>query len=162
MIRRTRASTFSLAVAAALLLSACADNTPNPTDVARAVIFVSVDPTPVIAVASTRIGATFSARFKAVIKETAGQGGEVRGVRATLYDEVTGVPVGFLFYDTADMIVFVGEERVEAGGTLEVPIQIDYAIPGDINAKAARLHVSVDLEDDKGNAVNASALVKVE
>ena len=161
MIRRTRASIGSLAIAAAVFLPACSD-TPNPTGVPRAFITLSVDPTPVIAVPSTRVGAAFSARFKLVIKETAGQGGEVKGVRATLYDEVTGALVGSLYYDTADMIVFVGEERVEAGGTLEVPIQIDYVIPQDVNAKAARLHANVDFEDDKGNAVNATILVKVE
>ena len=159
---RSRESLWRVAVATALLAPACGSNTPSPTEVARAVITVSVDPTPVPAVASNRFGTTFSARFKVVIKETAGQGGEVQAVKTTLYDEVSGFPVGVVNYDSADLVVFVGAKRVEAGGSLEVPIQIDYAIPGDATAKAARLNAVVELKDDKGNAVTASILVRVE
>jgi hypothetical protein len=56
----------------------------------------------------------------------------------------------------------VGEKRVEANGTLTVPIQIDYTIPNDATAKAARLTAVVDLKDDKGNPVSGSILVKVQ
>jgi hypothetical protein len=128
----------------------------------RAVITVTVDPNPVTAVAATRLGSTFSARFKVVITEIAGQGGEVQKVTTTLYDEVSGAVVGSVLYDSADLVVFVGSKRVEASGTLTVPIQIDYFIPNDATAKAARLVAVVDLKDDKGNAVSASILVKVE
>jgi len=159
---RSRESLWRVAVAAALLAPACGSNTPSPTDVERAAITLSVDPTPVVAVASNRFGTTFSARFKVVIKETAGQGGEVQAVKTTLYDEVSGFPVGVVNYDSADLLVFVGAKRVEAGASLEVPIQIDYVIPSDATAKAARLNAIVELKDDKGNAVTASILVKVE
>jgi hypothetical protein len=161
MFCRSRKSWACVALAAALLAPGC-NSTPSPTAVARAVIVVSIDPTPVLAVVSSRAGTAFSARFRVVIKEVAGQGGEVQEVRTTLYDEISGVPVGAVNYDSADMVVFVGEKRVEAGGTLEVPIQIDYVIPNDVTQKAARLNAYVELKDDKDNLVSASILVRVE
>jgi hypothetical protein len=150
-----------LAVGSILLAAACGNNVVSPTDVLRAQITVGTDPNPVTVVASTRIGTTFSARFKVVITETAGQGGEVQAVNSTLYDDSTGLIVGLVDYDTADLLVFVGEKRVEAKGKLEVPIQIDYAIPSDPLQKAARLQVLVTLKDDRGNLVSSSVLVKV-
>lgn len=162
MSRRSRKWWPGLALAAALIAPACGSSTPNPTSIPRAVITVTVDPNPVPAVASTRVGTTFSARFKVLITETAGQGGDVQSVKTALYDEISGVLVGSVFYDTADLVVFVGSKRVEANGTLEVPIQIDYVIPNDATAKAARLIATVDLKDDKGNPVSGSILVKVQ
>ena len=127
-----------LAAASILLASACGSDPVSPTDIERAVITVNTDPNPIPAVASTRVGTTFSARFKVVIKEIAGQGGEVQAVNTTLYDDLSGAIVGLVNYDTSDLLVFVGQKRVEANGTLEVPIQIDYAIPSDPSLKAAR------------------------
>ena len=152
-----------LVVAASVLLApACSSNTPSPTQVLRAVISVNTDPNPVPAVAATRLGSAFSARFKVVIKELAGQGGEIQAVNSTLYDDSTGLIVGLVNYDTSDLIVFVGQKRVEANGTLEVPIQMDYAIPSDPTIKAARLQVLVNLKDDRGNNVSSSVLVRVQ
>jgi hypothetical protein len=151
-----------LVPASIVLAAACSTNTPSPTDVLRAVISVNTNPNPVTVVASTRLGSTFSARFKVVIKEVAGQGGEVQAVNSTLYDDSTGLIVGLVNYDSSDLVVFVGEKRVEANGTLEVPIQIDYAIPSDPTLKAARLQVFVSLKDDRDNLVSSSVLVKVQ
>jgi hypothetical protein len=152
--------------AASILLAAssfaCGGNPVSPTDVLRAVISVNTNPNPVTAIASTRLGTTFSARFKVEVTESAGQGGEVQAVNSTLYDEVTGKIVGAVNYDSADLLVFVGQKRIEANGTLEVPIQIDYLIPTDVTAKAARLQVLVTFKDDRGNTVSSSVLVKVQ
>jgi hypothetical protein len=151
-----------LTAASILLATACGTNAVSPTDVLRAVISVNTDPNPVTVVTSTRLGTTFSARFKVVVKELAGQGGEVQAVNSTLYDDSTGLIVGLVNYDTSDLVVFVGQKRVEASGTLEVPIQMDYVIPSDPTLKAARLHVLVNLKDDRGNIVSSSVLVKVQ
>jgi len=97
-----------------------------------------------------------------VISEVAGQGGEVVEVTSTLYDAATRVEIGLLTYDGSDLVVFVGEKRVEAGGTLEVPQQIDYTIPGNAAAKEAVLHVVVRFKDDRANNLRASALVQVQ
>jgi hypothetical protein len=128
----------------------------------RAILAVSIDPTPILAAASNRLGTAYSARFKVVVRETAGQGGELLAVETTLYDDVSGLPVGVFNYDGDALVVFVGKKRVEAGGSLEVPIQIDYLIPSDAAAKAAHLNARVEMRDDRGNMVSASILVKVE
>jgi hypothetical protein len=151
-----------LAAASILLAAACGNSTPTPTAIDRAVITLSTNPNPILAVVSSRTGTAFSVAYKVVITETAGQGGQVQAVNSTLYDDVTGVVVGIVNYDSADLKVFVGADRVEANGTLEVPIQIDYVIPSDPTLKAARLQVLVNLKDDKGNAITSSLLVKVE
>jgi hypothetical protein len=150
-----------LAVASILVAAACGNNTVSPTDVLRAQITVNTDPNPITVIASTRLGSAFSARFKVLITELAGQGGELQAVNCTLYDDSTGLIVGLVNYDTSDLIVFVGEKRVEANGKVEVPIQIDYVIPSDPLLKAARLNVLVTLKDDRANLVSSSVLVKV-
>ncbi len=154
-----------LAVAAilvAVLGVACGDSPVSPTDVLRAVISVNTTPNPVAAVASTRAGTTFSAQFKVQITELAGQGGEFQAINSTLYDDLTGLIVGAVNYDNSDLTVFVGKKRIEAGGTFELPVQMDYVIPSDVLAKAARLQVLVTLKDDRGNLVSSSVLVKVQ
>ena len=152
-----------LLVAAALLLTtACSTNTPTATDVLRAVITVTTNPNPISALPSTRLGTAFSARFKVVVKEVAGQGGEVQAVNSTLYEDASGAIVGLVNYDTSDLIVFVGQKRLEANGTLEVPIQMDYTNPSDVTLAAARLQVLVNLKDDRGNNVSSSVLVRVQ
>jgi hypothetical protein len=151
-----------LAAASILLAAGCGNNIVSPTDALRAVIAVNTNPNPVTAVSSTRIGTAFSARFKVAITELAGQGGEVQAVNSTLYDDSTGFIVGLVNYDTADLLVFVGEKRIEAGGSLEVPIQIDYVIPSDPTLSVARLQVFVSFKDDRGNTVSSSVLVKVQ
>jgi hypothetical protein len=143
-------------------MAACSTNNPSPTAVLRAAITVGTDPNPVPVVSATRLGSAFSARFKVVIREIAGQGGEVQAVTSTLYEEASGAIVGLVTYDTSALIVFVGEKRVEANGTLEVPIQIDYTNPSDATVPTARLHVLVNLKDDRGNIVSSSALVRVQ
>ena len=158
---RSRWLGAAASVLVAATWSACNSN-PTPTSVPRAIITVNSDPNPIPAVASQRVGTTFSARYKVVITENAGQGCEVQAVNSTLYDEVSGVIVGIVNYDTADLLVFVGQKRIEANGTMEVPIQIDYFIPNDVTAKAARLNVLVNVKDDHDNLVSSSALVRVQ
>jgi hypothetical protein len=148
--------------AAAVVLAVGCNNTPSPTDVAKAQITVSVVPTPVTAIVSSRLGFSFAAPFKVVINEVAGQGGEVQEVTATLYDRESMREVGLLSYDTADLVVFVGSKRVEANGSLTVPMQIDYVIPSDVTAREALLSVVVRFKDDRTNNMRTSALVRVE
>jgi hypothetical protein len=156
-----RVARLGLAASVLLAVPAC-NNTPSPTEVARAQISADVTPRPIAALPSNRLGYAFTAQFKVVISEIAGQGGEVQEVTSTLYDEVSLAEVGLVTYDSADLVVFVGEKRVEAGGRLEVPQQIDYVIPGNAALKAAVLHVVVRFKDDRANNLRSSALVKVE
>lgn len=151
-----------LVAAAAVVLAVGCNNTPSPTEVARAQITVAAVPTPVEATPSNRLGFAFAAPFKVVINEVAGQGGEVQEVTSTLYDPDTMREIGLLSYDSSDLVVFVGSKRVEAGGSLTVPMQIDYVIASDPTSKKALLSVVVRFKDDRTNNTRASALVRVQ
>jgi len=160
-LRLARSARLGVAAALILVIPAC-NSTPTPTEVARAQITATVNPNPIAAIASNRLGYAYTAQFKVLINEIAGQGGEVQEVTSTLYDEATLVEVGLVTYDSSDLVVFVGEKRVEANGSLEVPQQIDYVIPGNAALKAAVLHVVVRFKDDRTNNLRTTALVKVQ
>jgi len=93
-------------------------------------------------------------------RELAGLGGELIFVSAQIYDPETGLLVALTYFDGADLIVFVGDKRVEAGGTLVVPQSTSYILP-DFRTTAV-LAVNVQMKDDRENLINQSILVKVE
>jgi len=140
-------------------LAGCDSGPTLPSGVVRAVLSVAVDPNPVPGRPSTTLGfSTIS--YKVVIKEMAGLGGEFVFLNATVFDETSGRSVGVNNFDGADLIVFVGSKRLEAGQSTEISQQIDYGLPQD--STGARLVVSVQFRDDRGNVLNQSLLVKVE
>jgi hypothetical protein len=77
-----------------------------------------------------------------------------------VYDLATGKQVALNYYDSADLIVYVGSKRVEPLGTLVVSQTANDTLSD--FSKAANLVVSVQLTDDRKNLINASLLVKIE
>jgi len=149
----------TLALAAALLVPACGgDNPAGLPDVFRSAIRVTVAPNPVPAVQSPITGSV-SAGYAVTITELAGLGGEVVFVSSTIFDPQTGFQVTVNYFDSDDLVVFVGSSRIDPGGTLEVPKTMNYALP-DFRAQAD-LVVTVQFRDDRGNTINSSLLVKV-
>ena len=150
---------LSLAVVAALLLPACGQDNPPTGTATNAILSVSVDPTP-IPPSFNNLTGVVSIGYRIVITEINGLGGEVLFVSAQVYDPETGQQRSLTYFDGADLIVFVGEKRVEAFETLEVPQTTSYTLPdARINALLA---VNVQLRDDRDNLINQSVLVKVE
>ena len=148
-----------LALAAALLLPACGEDEIPTGTATNAILSVTVNPTPIPPSVNTLTGVV-SIGYRIVITEINGLGGEVLFVSAQVYDPETGQQRSLTYFDGADLIVFVGEKRVEAFGTLEVPQTTSYALPdARINALLA---VNVQLRDDRDNLINQSVLVKVE
>jgi hypothetical protein len=125
--------------------------------VTRAVLTLAVDPNPVPPRASGTLGFA-NISYRVLIRESAGLGGEF--IFATVFDETSGRSVGVNNFDAADLIVFIGSKRLEGGQSLEISQQIDYALPQD--SAGARLVVSVQFRDDRGNVINQSLLVKIE
>jgi hypothetical protein len=151
-------SRLALALVAALLVPGCGDNVTTPTD-ARAVIVVTVDPTPVLGSQNVLTGVV-SVGYKIVITETNGGSGEVIFVSAQIYDPETGQQVALTYFDGADLVVFVGSKKIEPNGTLIVPQTSSYILP-DFRT-AAQLTVNVQMKDDQGTLLNQSLLVKIE
>ncbi len=150
---------LALVVLMALLAPCCGEDTPTVGEAQRAVLQVTVDPTPVPPSQNSLTGAV-SIGYRVNIQELAGLGGEMIFVSAQIYDPETGVLVSLTYFDGADLIVFVGKKRVEAGGTLVVPQTTSYILP-DFRVNAL-LAVNVQMKDDRDNLINQSVLVKVE
>jgi hypothetical protein len=148
-----------LVLIAALLAPACGQDTGTIPDVARAEILVTVDPNPVPPSQNSLTG-TVSIGYRVTITETRGLGGEILFVSAQVYDPETGLLHALTYFDGADLIVFVGDKRIDPGGTLEVPQTTSYILP-DFRTNAL-LAINVQMKDDRDNLLNQSVLVKVE
>lgn len=147
------------ALAAAVVLPACGSSTPLTIGTgSRAILVLSVDPIPLVASEST-IG-TASASYKLTITETNGLGGEFVFVTGSVYDPASGNLVALNYYDSSDMLVYVGSRRIEANGTVSMTQTVTYTLPN--LTKAAPLTINVQIKDDKGSTVNASKLVNIE
>jgi hypothetical protein len=81
-------------------------------------------------------------------------------VASSVFDPESGQRVAFSYFDSADLVVFVGEKRIEPLGTLVVPQTISYLLP-DFRVPAT-LTVAIQVTDDRGNLINESVLVKIE
>jgi hypothetical protein len=148
-----------LALLLALFAPACGEDPITAADVARAAIQVTVDPNPVPPSQNVLTGAV-SIGYRVTITEINGLGGEFVFVAAQVYDPETGLLANLTYFDGADLVVFVGEKRVEPGGTLVVPQTMSYLLP-DLRVNAL-LTVNVQMKDDRDNLINQSVLVKVE
>ncbi len=144
---------------AASLAAGCGNNNNTITDVPRAALTVAVDPTPVPPSQNALTG-VISIGYKIVVTETAGLGGTVQFISSQVYDPATGQLLSLTYFDSDDLVVFVGTKRIDPGGTLTVPQTASFLLP-DLS-KNATLVVNVQLLDDRGNTVNQSVLVKVE
>jgi len=148
----------ALVLAAALLAPACGEDITGPAG-SRAVIAVTVDPNPVRGSQSPLTGVV-SVGYKVVITEVNGGSGEVLFVSSQIYDPETGAQVALTYFDSSDLVVFVGSKEIEPLGTLTVAQTASYILP-DFRT-AAQLTVNVQMKDDQGNLLNQSVLVKIE
>jgi hypothetical protein len=142
----------------ALLLPACSDNTTNIPNVPRSTIVVGVEPNPVIGAQNVLTGSV-TAGYVVQIREAAGLGATISFVSSTVFDPDTGIQVTTNYFDSANLRVFVGSDRVEAGGALDVTQTTTYALP-DFRVNADMV-VSIQAVDDQGNLINRSTLVRI-
>jgi hypothetical protein len=155
----THSRRVALLLAAALLAPACGNNNVTLPDVSRAVLAVTVNPSPVPGTQNEVTGSV-AAAYSVVITETGGLGGDMVFVSSQVFDPETGLMAAINYFDAADLIVFVGGKHVEPLGTLTVPQTTSYVLPD--FRKPALLSVSVQMKDDRGNLINQSVLVKIE
>jgi hypothetical protein len=155
---RWRGLGLTAVLLAALLLPACGDDTSNLPDVPRAVIFVEVEPNPVVGTQNFLTGSV-SAAYVVKITELAGLGATINFINSIVFDPETGLQVSNDYYDSANLKVFVGTDRIEPGGELDVTRTASYTLP-DFRVNAD-LTVSVQVLDDQGNLINYSTLVRV-
>jgi hypothetical protein len=147
------------AAALAAVLPACSSSTPTIGDATRATISVTVDPNPIPPVRDALTG-TVSVSYKITLSESAGLGGTVNFVSSNVFDPSTGVQVAINYFDSSDLVVFVGTNRIEPFGTMTVPQTVSYLLP-DLTTDAS-MTVAVQVLDDRGNLVNTSILVPIQ
>lgn len=148
-----------VALVAAAALPACSSTSPITIGAGtRAIIQITIDPNPVLATQNSLTLAA-SANYKITLTETNGLGGQIVFVNGSVYDPATGGLVAINYYDSTDMVVFVGKSRIEAMETLSFTQSANYTLSG--GAKAATLTITVQVKDDRGNLVNASTLVNI-
>jgi hypothetical protein len=155
MVLRRR---LALVLATALLVPACGGGTTTPTGTA-AVITVTVDPNPVPPSQNLLTGAV-SVGYKVLITETNGGGGEVLFVSSQIFDPATGAQVALTYFDSSDLVVFVGSKKIEPKGTLTVPQTATYVLPN--LTAAANMTVNIQVQGEQGALINKSILVKIE
>ena len=156
---RSRALRFAVPALAALLVPACNNNNNTITGIPRAALTITVDPSPVPPNQNVLTGAV-NLSYKITITEIAGLGGTVQFVSSQVFDPVSGLLVSLNYFDSNDLVVFVGKKRIEPNGTLVVPQTATYTL-ADLT-KNATLVVNVQMLDDHDNVINQSVLVKVE
>ncbi len=141
------------------ILLGCSSGSPTvPEGVLRASIVLSVTPSPLVPI--TAAPPLYSLRYTVKISEVAGLGGELQYVNGTVFDDVSGLTVGFNNYDSADILVFVGTKRIDANQSRDVQQEITYQLP--LPSTKAILTVNTQFKDDRGNFVSQSILVRVE
>lgn len=149
---------FVLVLAIALLVPACGGGTTTPSG-SVAVINVTVDPNPVPPSQNPLTGVV-SVGYKVLITESNGGGGEVLFVSSQIFDPATGAQVALNYFDSSDLVVFVGSKQIEPLGTLTVAQTASYILPN--LGTAANLTVNVQVQGDQGALINKSILVKIE
>ena len=158
LMTRLRRPALIAALLAAAVLPSCGSDPVTVGTGARCFPVITVEPNPVIA--SQNLIGSATAGYKITLTETGGLGGKFVFVNGSVFDPATGTLVALNYYDAADMVVFVGRERLEALESISFPQTASYTLPS--LTKAATLTITVQLTDDRGNVVNASTLVPIE
>ncbi len=158
-MRLARLSRALLCAAALAPLASCGSSPTTPSTGAIAIVTLTVAPDPITAVITNTFGPTYTATWTLTMTETGAVGGTVQLMRASVFDNETGKLVAATNYDSSDLLVFVGKNRLEASGTLAIPLQVSYILS--TLKREATLHLFTSVKDDKGNNVESSLLVKL-
>jgi hypothetical protein len=132
---------------------------PQPMP-SMASISVSVTPSPIIAEATSDPEFPWRARFTVVIRETAGLAGNVDFINESLRDTLFGFEIAPpLNIGAMEIIQRAGTNHISAGGSLSVPLGIDYRIGG--GGRQAILDIAVRFTDARGNVITGTARVNI-
>lgn len=127
---------------------------PPPVPPSQAALLLSLSSSPIDAAASADGSAPWSADWTLTVKETAGIGGTIERVTATLVDD-GGASLAETQLD-ADQIrdQLGGSNRIAGGSSQAIAMSLTFDFPAD--APSGDLTVTVELSDDRGNAVSTT------
>lgn len=148
------------ALASLLAGSACGyeGGLPTPTrppgSATQAQIGLSLSSSPVNAVVAANGGASWTAAWTVTVQETAGLGGNILSVGATLTDS-TGAPIAETTLDAEQLTAQMGgNNHIRGGSRQDIPTSLTFDFPAD--AVSGDLRVTVQFSDDRGNTVAAA------
>jgi hypothetical protein len=125
-----------------------------PVSPNQAAIALSLSPNPIYAVAAEDGDAPWSAEWTLGIRETAGIGGSIDFVRATLADS-EGASIGETELDGDQVSQQLGgSSHIKGGSNQTIVMGLNFEFPADVSS--ADLSVSLQLSDDRGNIVSAA------
>ena len=125
-----------------------------PVPPTQAVIALSLNPSPVDAVIATDGSTPWSAVWTVSVGETAGIGGNIDFVRATLSDSA-GASLAETELDAAQLSAQLGGTTHVLGGSRhDIAMDLAFDFPPDIHT--ANLSVTVQLTDDRGNTISTT------
>ena len=132
-------------------LPTTSEPSPPPAPVTEANLELSVSPSPVNAVVDE--SDTWSAQWTVNARETAGIGGAIDFVHATLTDS-NGDSIAETDLD-ADQVSeqLGGSNRISGGGMQGIDMTLSFDFPEDVFS--GDLNVTLQLSDDRGNTVSA-------
>ena len=126
---------------------------PPPVPPSQAAIALSVSPSPIDAVPAVE-GAPWSAAWTLEVRETAGLGGNIDFVRATLTD-ASGRTLAETELDVDAVSSQIGSAHIRGAGLVRLQMSLNFEFPSDV--LSGDLHVSLQLTDDGGNVVSSTA-----
>lgn len=125
-----------------------------PVPPSQAAIALSLSPSPIDAVVAVDGGAPWSAQWTLSVQETAGIGGGIDFVRATLADSA-GASIAETELDVGQVSGQLGgSNHIRGGSKQEILMNLNFAFPVDV--PSGDLRVSLQLSDDRGNTVSAA------
>ena len=136
-------------------LPATTEPPPPPVPPAEAAIALSLSSSPISADVAVAGSAPWSAEWTLTIQETAGIGGDIDFVRATLTD-LTEALIAETELDVEQVSEQLdGSNHIEGGSNQEIFMSLSVDFPADVHS--GDLHVTLQLSDDRGNTVSAVA-----
>jgi hypothetical protein len=124
---------------------------PPPVPPSQAEIALSINPTPIDAVAAAE-GAPWFSEWTVEVRETAGLGGTIDFVRATLTD-ASGKSLGETELDVDDVTAQIGSPQLRGASLQRLEMSLAFEFPTDVIS--GDLQVTLQLTDDRGNIVSA-------
>ncbi|HWX25047.1 MAG TPA: hypothetical protein VN083_08400 [Vicinamibacteria bacterium] len=144
-----------------LALAGCNNNNTTSSTAAFAALTLTVAPNPIIAKNTINPGVfDFDIQWTVTITETAGVGGDLNFVSATLFDPSTGIEIGRTSLDSSDLLVLAGANHLNPKGTLTVNQNLSYRLAS--RGRAALLSVTAEMRDTNKNLLDPSILVQVQ
>ena len=124
-----------------------------PVPPTQASLLLSLSSSPIDAVVPTDGSTAFSAAWTLSVKETAGIGGAIDSVRATLVD-AGGATIAETELDVPELSEQLGgSNRIGGGSDHGIAMSMSFNFPDE--TATGNLHVSVQMTDDRGNPVSA-------